>query len=58
MKVSPSTPESDKPTPEELAAQQKAWQEFLAAGREHAKSLPAGHVVDDSRESIYDGRGE
>ena len=53
-----STREFDKPTPEELAAQEKAWQEFLEAGREHAKSRPSGHVVDDSRESIYEGRGE
>ena len=38
--------------------QEAAWQSFLAAGREHAKALPQGHVVDDSRESIYSGRGE
>ena len=38
--------------------QETAWQRFLAAGREHMKTLPDGHVVDDSRESIYSGRGE
>ncbi len=38
--------------------QEDAWEKFLAAGRMHAKTLPEGHVVDDSRESIYSGHGE
>ena len=38
--------------------QEAAWQRFLAAGREHMKTLPEGHALDDSRESIYSGRGE
>lgn len=33
-------------------------EDFLAAGRMHAKTLPRGHVVDDSREGIYGDRGE
>ena len=37
---------------------QAAWQSFLVAGAEWSKELPAGHIVDDSRESIYSGRGE
>jgi hypothetical protein len=37
--------------------QENAWEKFLAAGRMHAKTLPERHVVDDSRESIYSGRG-
>ena len=38
--------------------QEDAWERFLAAGRIHAKTVPDGHVIDDSRESIYSGRGE
>jgi hypothetical protein len=38
------------------------WRErfeaMLAEGRRWATDLPPGHVVDDSRESIYEGRGE
>jgi hypothetical protein len=40
------------------AAQKEAWNHFLAGVSEHAKTLPPGIVVDDSRESIYEGRGE
>jgi hypothetical protein len=35
-----------------------AWNRFVAGMREHAKKLPSDHFVDDSRESIYEGRGE
>jgi hypothetical protein len=35
-----------------------ALNSFVAGMREHAKTLPPGHIVDDSRESIYEGRGE
>lgn len=38
--------------------QEDAWKKFLVAGRLHTKTLPERHVVDDSRESIYGGRGE
>lgn len=38
--------------------QEDVWNRFLAAGREHAKALPAGHTIDDSRQSAYSGRGE
>lgn len=36
----------------------EAWNRFAASMREHARNLPPGHLVDDSRESIYEGRGE
>ena len=36
----------------------QAWNRFLAATRDHAAALPPAHFVDDSRESIYEGRGE
>jgi hypothetical protein len=41
-------------------AQQLAALEAFAAGMTEwtSKNLPPGHVVDDSRESIYRGRGE
>jgi hypothetical protein len=43
-------------TPAQRAA---AWQEMVAKWRDWARAnLPPGHVVDDSRESIYEGRGE
>lgn len=45
-------------TEPEPNGQEAAWQEFLAAGAAWAEKLPAGHVVDDSRESIYSDRGE
>jgi hypothetical protein len=36
-----------------------AWEVWVAGMREWgSKNLPAGHIVDDSRESIYEGRGE
>jgi hypothetical protein len=35
-----------------------AWNSFVAGMQEWGKTLPAGHVVDDSRASIYAGRGE
>ena len=38
--------------------QEAAWQEFLAGTADWSKDLPEGTVVDDSRESIYSGRGE
>ena len=40
------------------AEQEAAWEAFLAATADWSKSLPEGTVVDDSRESIYAGRGE
>jgi hypothetical protein len=35
-----------------------AWQQFLQAGSEWAKKRPATHTVDDSRQAIYNDRGE
>jgi len=35
-----------------------AWERFVTEMRQHAKNLPPHHFVDDSRESIYEGRGE
>ena len=48
-------PESH-PSPTARAA---AWDRWVAHMRQWAQqNLPTGHVVDDSRESIYQGRGE
>lgn len=35
-----------------------AWKSFLSATSEWSRRLPEGHQADDSRESIYAGRGE
>jgi hypothetical protein len=36
-----------------------AWQTWVASMREWGeRNLPAGHIIDDSRENIYQGRGE
>jgi len=36
-----------------------AWDQFVGGMSKWAEvNLPAGYVADDSRESIYDGRGE
>lgn len=36
-----------------------AWEAWVSEMRAWgAANLPAGHLVDDSRETIYDGRGE
>jgi hypothetical protein len=46
---------------ETISSEEKAkkWQEWVARMQNDvAKSLPPGAIVDDSRESIYDGRGE
>lgn len=45
----------------EASSQQRAqaWETFVTQMRTWGQTqLPAGHVVDDSRESIYAGRGE
>ncbi|HEX4052777.1 MAG TPA: hypothetical protein VHX86_00795 [Tepidisphaeraceae bacterium] len=45
----------------ELTPQQKArvWSDWVAGmARWASQNLPAGQIVDDSRESIYSGRGE
>lgn len=36
----------------------KSWDHFLATARAWTQNLPAGRRLDDSRESIYEGRGE
>jgi hypothetical protein len=35
-----------------------AWTRFTASMHDWTRCLPAKHEVDDSRESIYEGRGE
>lgn len=40
------------------ASRLDAWNRFVAGMRAHAGTLPSNHFVDDSRESIYEGRGE
>jgi hypothetical protein len=47
----------DSPAERE-SEQQVAWKEFVASMSEWSKNLRPGHRVDDSRESIYAGRGE
>ena len=42
-------------SPEAWAAEFEAWMREVA---DRAPSYPDGFVVDDSRESIYEGRGE
>ncbi len=50
---------SDRPVSATTTARRlEAWGRFVAGMREHANNLPPGHVVDDSRESIYEGQGE
>lgn len=45
--------------PSSVVAQRlEALNRFVEGMREHAKTLPPGHIVDDSRETIYEGRGE
>jgi hypothetical protein len=36
----------------------KAWNLFAANMHAWAQGLPAGHIIDDSRDAIYEGRGE
>ena len=38
--------------------QEAAWRDYLSSAAAWSKDLPAGHRVDDSRESIFAGRGE
>ena len=40
------------------AEREKALSEWMAQVQKRAGRYPAGFVVDDSRESIYQGRGE
>jgi hypothetical protein len=48
------TDQGARPDAERLAN----WDAFVAGMREWGRTLPAGHSVDDSRDSIYAGRGE
>ena len=51
-----STPRRDHPlTP---AERRQALDKLIATIEEEAESYPPGFVADDSRESIYEGRGE
>lgn len=38
--------------------QEAAWRDFLSSATAWSRNLPSGYRVDDSRESIYAGRGE
>lgn len=40
------------------AARQQAWERFVAGMTEWTQTLPTGRRLDDSREAIYEGRGE
>jgi hypothetical protein len=35
-----------------------AWNRFVAGMRNWTQTLPADHRMDDTREAIYEGRGE
>jgi hypothetical protein len=39
-------------------SEEDPWLRFVERTRAATAHLPAGHQVDDSRESIYEGRGE
>ncbi len=39
-------------------ARSTSWRKFVENMREWTAQLPSGHVVDDSRDGIYAGRGE
>ena len=45
-------------SPETAEARLSALHRMIARARHQGERLPAGYVVDDSRESIYEGRGE
>jgi len=47
-------PMEEKSIDERLAA----WNSFVQSMREHGRKLPPDHIIDDSRETIYEGRGE
>jgi hypothetical protein len=52
-------PPAQEDAPEHTASERgKAFQELLSMVRENAQRFPPGFIVDDSRESIYRGRGE
>jgi hypothetical protein len=47
--------------PDELSSEEwvKRWKAWVQSMREHvSRTVPPGVVADDSRESIYEGRGE
>jgi len=57
--VKSSMGNGDKHTPSgSVEAGRKAWARFLHTARAATQNLPAGHSLDDSRDSIYEGRGE
>jgi len=44
---------------DDIARRLAAWDKFVSEMRKWGEeNLPPGHVVDDSRETIYEGRGE
>jgi hypothetical protein len=46
------------PTPPDPAAWRRLFDAYLREVAARASRYPAGFVVDDSRDSIYEGRGE
>ena len=53
--TAPGQAEAPEPAP---AKREKALNALLARAQERADRYPPGFIVDDSRESIYEGRGE
>ena len=39
-------------------ARVQSWEAFVAGMRDWGRTLPPGHSIDDTRDSIYAGRGE
>lgn len=39
-------------------ARLKGWENFVSAMNDWTKTLPSGRYLDDSRDSIYESRGE
>lgn len=52
--TSPVSSSKTLPTNDQLAA----WNNFVSEMTRAGRNLPAGNSIDDSRESIYAGRGE
>ena len=55
QKLDGSNGSGTRPTLEDRTA---AWDRFVTHMRQWTQNLPPGHRIDDSRETIYEGRGE
>jgi hypothetical protein len=59
MDVENNSGQMENQPPSLISQRVAAWEALVASMREWAeKNLPPGHIVEDSRESIYEGRGE